>query len=469
MVLGLTCSWTGCIYSSQVDKRTTKVPARYARAEVHGAKKPTERPSAAKPARPPGRWWRLFKDPQLDRLMSRALDDNFDLQIARAKVAQSRASLMAASSGWYPTIQAKGQASRSRSVFNAPPPINARAFEQNNFQMSLQASYEIDLWGKVRYARQAAKYELEATENDLRAAYITVAANVADAYFLVVQQRALLKLLEQTIKNRDDQVKLVRQRYNTGVGRASDLYQALQLLAQAKDQQAKTKGALKKAEHALAVLVGQFPGKIRSGALDELPAAVIEPASGVPASLLMQRPDLRAAHERLLAADAKVGEALADHFPTISLSASVGGRFAPTGLLWNLLGQLLAPLFQGGKIEAERRRRDGLLAQQIASFRKTLTTAVKEVEDALVDGRALVERIEYVKQRVTAAEGALRLSTDQYAQGLSPYLDVLSAEQTLFSAQSDLIAARRDLLSARITLARSLGGSWMNAEIQRNR
>jgi NodT family efflux transporter outer membrane factor (OMF) lipoprotein len=273
--------------------------------------------------------------------------------------------------------------------------------------------------------------------------------------------------LDQTIKNRNRHVELVRRRYREGVVTALDLYQAQGNLAAAKAQKATFTNQLEVTENAIAVLLGGFPGKNVSGTLSRLPKTVVDVPEGLPADLLLQRPDLRAAQHRLMAADASVGQALADHFPSLTLSASVGYNFDPMGWIWNILGNLTAPLFQGRRISANVAMKRALLRQELASYKATLLKALKEVEDALVSGKELREQVRWQEAAVAAAEGALRMSLEQYAQGLISFLPVLTAEQSVYNARTSLITARRELISARIQLARSLGGSWMKKEQQK--
>lgn len=448
---------SSCIYRSQVEDREFRTPEQF-RAK-------TKAEAAAQKGL--GRWWKLFEDPTLDKLVSNAFEQNLDLEISRARIAQARAQLMGATSGWFPSISGTADASKSQSAFNAPDALGGgvQTVTADVIQLSLSASYEIDVWGKVRYARKAAKHALEASVQDLRAAYVTVAATVADTYFLVVQQREQLRLLESTIENRKKQIDLVRQRYHAGVARPADLYQSEQLLSDARAQRADAAGNVKMAKNALAVLLGRYPGEVKSGRLERLPEAIRAMNPEVPGNLLLQRPDLRSAHQRLLAIDAQVGVALANHFPSISLGGSIGTRLDPTAMIWNMFANLTQPIFQGGRIRAEYKQKQAVLRENLAAYQKVLLNAVREVEDALVLGRAIAERIHWLEERVEALEGALRLSIDQYAQGLSPFLDVLASEQALLGSRSALIAGRRQLIAARISLARALGGSWMDDRI----
>ena len=339
-----------CIYSSNVQQRLPRAP------EAFGAK-------ATQKAPPVGRWWTVFGDPQLNKLMQQAFASSLDLQTAWVRLETARASLMLSKAGYYPRVNAKFDGGRSHSTSKTTIPGNIPGvsgvkvidMERNTLQLSLGASYEIDLWGKVRYAAKAARFELRASEEDLRAAYITLAAQLTEAYFRAAELRAQLKLLAQTIENRSRQVRLVERRYNEGVVTALDLYQAKGNLSSARARRAIFASQLKITEHAIALLLGQPPARGRgaAGSLDSLPEQVAELPPGLPAQLLLRRPDLRAVQRRLEAADASVGAAVAGHYPSVTLSASIGYNFDPLGLLWSLLGSITAPIFEGLRIEAD--------------------------------------------------------------------------------------------------------------------
>ncbi len=444
---------SGCIYSSQVKKVPVEPPKEFSAARQAG-----EAPD-------PSRWWRLFATPQLDRLVRQALVHNMDLEAARARVDQARASLMLAGAGWYPRVSAKGDVGYSQSSMQLPAltpggEATTKEITRETYTLSLGVSYEVDLWGKVRFAHKAAKQDLKATEEDLAAARISVAAQLADAYFLAVELRSQIRLLDRTIKNRQAHLELVKRRYEEGMVTALDIYQAEENMARARAQRTSYVRRLRTTEHAVAVLVGQFPKNGLTGTLDRLPRQVRDVPPGLPAQLLLRRPDLRAAHARLMAADSRVGQAVAGHYPSLTLSASVGAAFDPTSLLWSLLGSLTAPIFEGMRIKAQVDQNKALLRLSVATYKTTLLRAVREVEDALANGQSLQRRAVFLERRVDASQKALRLSTEQYTQGLISYLAVLTAENSTYTARSELISARRELISSRIQLARALGGGW---------
>ena len=443
----------GCIHSSRVKQVPLQPPGTFGAAPGAGEAKAS------------GRWWLLFGDTQLNGLIDRALSHNLDLELASARVEQARASLMLAGAGWYPRVTAKGEVGVSQSSMQLPALApggeeTSKEFTRESYSLSLGVSYEVDLWGKVRFGHKAAKKDLEATEQDLQAARISIAAQLADAYYLAVELRSQMRLLDQTIKNRESHVKLARRRYLEGMVTALDIYQAEEAAARARAQRTSHARRLRTTEHAVAVLAGRFPRGGVTGTLDHLPRGVRAIPPGLPAQLLLRRPDLRAAHARLLAADSRVGQAVAGHYPSLTLSASVGTSFDPTSLLWSLLAGLTAPIFEGFRVKAKVKQSEALLKIQLVTYKSTLLKAVREVEDALVSGESLQRRVTLLERRVDASQKVLRLSTEQYMQGLVPYLTVLTAQNSFYSARSELISARRELISARIQLARALGGGW---------
>lgn len=447
---------SGCIHTSHVEEKLPRAPKRF------GAE------AASREGADVGRFWELFGDARLNRLVTRALASSLTIEQAWARLDQARASLTAARAGWWPSVSAKAEAGRSHTamVFGS----QSASFDRNTLAVSLGVSYEIDLWGKVRYGAKAAGLELEATADDLRAAYLSVAAQLVDGYFLAAELRAQLALLDQTVESRTRHLELVERRYRSGVVTALDLYQAQQNLATARAQQHQFRQQLASAEHAIALLAAEAPsaGRALSGTLDRLPEQVRELPPGLPAQLLLRRPDLRAAQRRLHAADARVGQAVAGHYPSLTIGGSVGYQFDPAALVWNILGSLLAPIFEGQRVSADVDLREAQLRLALATYKAALLQALKEVEDALVSGRQVKERVRWLEEKVTAAEGALRMSTDLYAQGLVTFLQVLSAEESVYNAKRELISARRELISARVQLARALGGGWMEREIARN-
>ncbi len=405
-------------------------------------------------------WWLNFNDATLNDLMLKTLEGNLDLAQGVARLQQALSISRQRRADRLPNVSLQGSAGRSRQV------SAAGESEGNSHSYSLAAGYEVDLWGKVASLAQAQALESAATHQDLHALYLTLSAQVAENYFVMVEQRARLELIHQTIVARTDNLELVELRYREGMVSALDLYQARQNLANAKSQRPDVEATLATTAHALAVLTGSYPTADIGGALNELPDIPDAFPLGLPSDLLQQRPDIQAAMLRLQSSDHQVAAAVADRFPSINLLADYGHSETDfgtiiSGTVWNLIGNLSMPLVDFDKRKSEVARNQAVYAQRLAAYQQSVLIAFQEVEDALVANRQSKNAIVKIGVEAMAAEDALRLSKSRYADGLSTYLPVLTAQTTYFNSQTRLLSARRRQISARISLARALGGNWM--------
>ncbi len=418
----------------------------------------------------PGQWWLAFEDEQLNQLMTELFEQNLELTQAVARLEQVEALARITRSAESPFLSGGGNVGRSSQ------PGLSDDFIGNNQQLSLAAGYELDLWGKLSAQSRAAELELSASRQDIQTLYLGLSARLADLYFLAVEQRAQLTLTEQSIVSFADTVSRVENRYNLGLVPAVDMYQARVNLSGAKAARYLFEAALAEVEHAIAVLVGQYPERSPDDSLQKLPEPPGLFEAGIPADLISQRPDLVAALRRVEAADARVAAAIADRFPSISLSGGYGSlrQDVTAGLIkgefWSLLGNLALPIVDGGRRRAEVERKEALLREAIAGYQQKVLSAFQEVEDALVNNVATQQRVDYLAETAMATQATLRLTTERYLAGITDYLPVLTAQRTFFDVNSRLLSAQRQLLADRISLARSLGGSWMqnkmNARLQ---
>ena len=419
---------------------------------------------------PTERWWLAFQDEQLNRLMEELFRQNLELTQLIARLDQVESLVRINRSAQLPFLSSDGSLSRSQQ-----PGLNDD-FIGNTEQLSLVAGFELDLWGKLKARTKAAQLDYAAGQEDLQTLYIGLTARLADLYFLAVEQRAQMALNDQLVASYVDTEQRVERRYRLGLAPAIDMYQSRQTQTAARSIRYLYEARLAEAEHAISVLLGRYPEQNKNGSLAELPAAPNLPGVGIPADLLNNRPDLRAALTRVEAADERVAAAIADRFPTISLSGSYGTlrQDVTAGLLsgefWSLLGNLSMPIVDGGRRRAEVDRQQAALREAVALYQQTVLNAFKDVEDALANNYATAQRLEQLAATAEATGATLRLSTDRYLAGLDDYLPVLTAQRTDFETRSNLLAAQRQLLVDRISLARALGGSWMqdqmNARLQ---
>lgn len=411
------------------------------------------------------RWWRIFADPQLNALIDEAFAANLDLGQAFARLQQAEAQMQSIAAAQWPFLSLLGEVKEEKT----PSFFDDNRGTSNRF--SVAAGYEIDLWRKLADRTRGARLDLTATRREVETLYLSLAARVADLYFLAIEQRAQLALADRNIVAFADTLERVERRYREGLVPALDVYQSRQNLAGARSRRPQFENSLAATEHALAVLLGRYPEVGATSGLAVLPEATEQFATGLPSQLLARRPDIEAALLRLQASDARVAAAIADRFPSVNLLANYGhlrNAFSTgdiVGTFWNVAVNLAQPILDGGRRAAEVERNQAVFRENLARYQQAVLTAFQEVEDALAANRTTEERITFLAQREEASRAALRLSLDRYLQGLSDYLPVLTSQALQFDAESQLLAARRQLLADRISLARALGGEWPEEEL----
>lgn len=417
-----------------------------------------------------GRWWRIYGDPQLDALVEEAQARNADLVIAAARVDEARALVGEAESGFYPGVDANGSASRQQISGRTAtvPPGAPREF--STYRGTLNLSYELDLFGRLRAGTQAARAELEASEAARDGVRLALAAQVAKSYFSLRALDAQIDLTRQTLALRESSIGLQRRRFNAGLLSEFEFRQLEAEAAAARAQLPPLERAREQEEAALAVLLGRSPSRIladssaRKGLAEEAPEAPVLPA-GMPSELLLRRPDLIEAERRLAAANARVAVARAEMFPSIGLTAALGSEsaalsnlFGSGAGLWSIGLGLTQPIFAGGRLEA---RTDAARAREralVAQYQKTIQTAFSEVRTALSAQTRSRESFEAESARASALADTLRLARLRYDNGIASQLDVLDAERGLLAARSSRIDALRAYRSAIADLFRALGG-----------
>ena len=426
-------------------------------------KESAPRPAGAAP------WWTVYGDAGLERMMDEALAQNSDLAVAAARVDEARALLGEAQSGLRPQVDAGASAGRSLSsaATGLLPPGTPR--ERDNYRATLNFSWEIDLFGRLRAAREAARAELAASEAARDGVRLALTARVAASYYGLLALDAQVELTRRTLALREESLALQRRRRAAGV--ISD-YELRQLEAEAATLRAQLPPLERDREveeAALAALLGRSPravfeSAVARAALAEAAAATAVPA-GLPSELLLRRPDLVEAERRLAAADARVAEARAAHFPAISLtgflgseSAELGDLFTGPAGIWSFAAALAQPIYGGGRLQA---RRDAAAAREraaLAQYQGAVRNAFREVRQALAAQARARESFEAQAERVRALEETLRLARLRYASGIASQLDVLDAERGLLAAQTARVDALRAQRAAVADLYRALGG-----------
>jgi multidrug efflux system outer membrane protein len=414
------------------------------------------------------RWWEVFQDSALQDLIGAAVVNNYDVRIAAARVLEARAQVGITRADQFPQVSAGFTAGRERLSANAfpglPPTV---ALEGNNLELSGNFSYEVDLWGRLRRATEAARAQLLASEEARATVLSTLVSDVATAYFQLRELDLELEIAERTLTSRQSSLRLVRLRRDRGVASGLDVRQAEVLVNTAAAAIPDTRRQIEQKENQITLLLGEDPGDIARGrALTDQTFTVAVPP-GMPSALLERRPDIRRAEAQLVAANANIGVAKALFFPQITLTASAGLQSAaltrlfegPSGF-WAFAGQLLQPVFQGGRIWFNFQASKARQQQALLAYQQVIKTAFRDVSDALVAYRRSREFRSEQQALTDSLREYARLSTIRYRGGVSSYLEVLDADARLFSAELDLARARREELLAVVQLYQALGGGW---------
>jgi multidrug efflux system outer membrane protein len=413
------------------------------------------------------KWWDIFQDEELDRLIKVALEESKDLQIASARLEEARARYGFTKADMYPQIGIVGQAQRTDQFDQIVPGAGI----QNNIFVGADLSWEIDLFGRLRRSNEAARADYLAAEEIRRAVYISLIADVANAYFLLRDLDSRYEIAERTLATRKNSTNIIRARFNQGTTPMLDVNQAEIQEAEAAADIAAFERQVIQAENLLSVLIGRNPGPIVRG--DSLVDQILPPAvpSGLPSELLQRRPDIVAAEQSLAAQTARIGVAQALRWPTLSLTGSAGyasdelsGLNDSSSSIFNISANLFQPLFNAGKnkqrVEIEVARTEQLLGQ----YEFTVIQAFREVEDALASVRTYRAESAARDMQMRAASNAAMLSKARYNGGVTSFLEVLDSERSLFQAEISASATRRARLTAVVDLYKALGGGWVPPE-----
>lgn len=422
-------------------------------------------------------WWGVFDDPQLQELIRIALDENKDLKIAVERIEEARARYGFAKADYWPMVDASATAGKLR--FNAGSLVHTPEGDQGGsgdgteteiYSLGVNVSWELDFFGRIRRTTEAQQALFLGTQEARRAAVLALVADVARAYFELRDFDRRLAISRRTIESRREYVQLAKDRFEGGITPEIDFRQAEAELKRVETVVSDLERRIALKENEISVLLGRNPGEVLRGrAVDEqkLPAAV---PAGLPSELLDRRPDLREAEQSLAASTANIGAAKALLFPRIALTGSYGytsteldDLFDGSSKSWNILGNLLQPIFQGGK---NRRRVEVTESQQrqaLYAYERTVLQAFRETEDALVSYRKTGESRVSQAERVKAERKVLELAELRYRGGVADYLEVLDAQRSLFDAELNETESIGSNLVSLVQLYKALGGGWPQA------
>jgi NodT family efflux transporter outer membrane factor (OMF) lipoprotein len=416
-------------------------------------------------------WWSVYKDPVLDRLVRQVDVNNQNLKSAEAAFRQARALVAEARAGYFPTVtlDASGQRSKLGSTSSTFGSGSSRI--RNSFDASAGATWEVDVWGRIRRTVESDVATAQASAADLASARLSAQAQLAVAYFQLRVDDEIKRLLDATVVAFQRSLAITQNRYAVGVATRADIAQAQAQVETTRSQAVGIGVQRAQLEHAIAVLMGQPPATFSIPPVEYSADVPVVPP-GLPSELLERRPDIAAAERLMAAANAEIGIAEAAYFPAITLSASYG--FAGTAIdtllraassVWSLGAQASAPVFDGGlrgaAVEAARAAYD----QRVAAYRETVLTGFQQVEDNLSTLRILEEQSTVQQGAVLAAQEAEQLTLNQYQAGIIAYTSVVTAQATALNARQNALAILQTRLATSVTLIESLGGGWTAAQL----
>ena len=411
-------------------------------------------------------WWNQFRDPVLDNLIQTALQENKNVQIAAARVEEYMGRYGVTRSAQFPQVGANADAARTRLSEN--PPQTTGENPSNSFQVDLGVSFELDLWGKLRNATEAARAQLLATEETRRTVVLTLVSQLAISYMQLLDYDQQLAVTRATLQTRSESVRINGLRFKAGLISELDYQQAVAEYQSAAVQVPLLERLIALQENAISLLLGRNPGKISRGVtLDHL--AMPQVPGGLPSELLERRPDIRQAEQQLIAANAQIGVAKAAFFPSISLTGLLGvsstdlsDLFEGPSRTWQFAGALTQPIFTGGALTGQLQVAEAVQKQAVLNYQQVIQTAFAEVDNSLVSVAKLREQLKDQAAQVQALQRYLDLATLRYKNGYTDYLTVVDAERNLYSAQLQYVQSQGDLFRAMVSLYKAMGGGWVN-------
>jgi outer membrane protein, multidrug efflux system len=414
-------------------------------------------------------WWEQFRDPVLNELIAISLRENKDLKIAAARVEEFRGRYGVTRAALFPQAGAGASVSGERTTDRGQVQLPATAPNPTNlYQANFFASWEIDLWGKLRRGSEAARADLIATEEGRRSVVLSLVASVAGAYVNLRDLDRELEIARRTAQSREESYKIFLLRFQAGYVSDLELSQVNSLYQQALATIPSLEKAISQQEDALSLLLGRNPGPIARGKLIDALQVPAVPA-GLPSSLLERRPDLRQAEQELIAANARIGVARAQYFPNISLTGLFGWEstrlsqlFTGPARMWNWTAPVTQPIFSAGSIGAGVKIAKAIREEALVNYQKAVQSAFRDVEDALIDQKSTREQLKAQTRQVEALRIYASTARLRYENGYTSYLEVLDAERSLFDAELAYTQTTGGLLQALINLYKAMGGGWVS-------
>ena len=413
-------------------------------------------------------WWQQFNDPVLNSLIRIALLENKDLQIATARIGQFMGQYMTTRSSLFPQIEAGASGGNEQLSRRGLPPLSSSVDRRNDvWEVFLNGSWEIDIWGKIRRSTEAARANILSSEEGRRAVILSLVADVASAYIDLRDADKELEISRMTAEAYRESLRIFELRLKEGFSSSVEVQMITSEYEQAMSRISFYEKTIPQLENALCILLGRNPGPIPRGrTLDELTLPIVP--SGLPSDLLAQRPDIREAEQNLIAANAQIGVAKALYYPTISLTGMFGYSSTDLSKLfrngsqyWNWSVPVTVPIFTAGNIKGQVQFSEAQKREFVVRYQQVIQTAFREVDDSLVDQKHTRGQLEALGRRVTALREYARLAQLRFDNGYTSYLEVLDANRTLFNAELDNAETKATLFRAFVNLYKAMGGGWV--------
>ncbi len=419
-----------------------------------------------------GNWWQLYGDAELNALVERLNVSNQNLAASEAQYRQARALVRGARAAFYPSLSSSAGATRSTQGSGATNTSSSTSGVSKSYDLSLNATWELDIWGKLRRSLESSRAGFEASAADLAALKLSLQAELVQNYLQLRVLDDQQRLLDATVAAYARSLKLTENQYNAGIVPKSDVSQALTQLKSTQAQAIDLQWQRAQLEHAIAVLIGVPPSELSIAVREQLPTLPEIPVA-LPSQLLERRPDVAAAERRVMAANAEIGVAEAAWYPDLSISASGGYRgssFADwidlPNRFWSLGPQLALTLFDGGARSAELERSEAAYDQTVAQYRQAVLDSFREVEDYLVQLRVLEQEALIQQEALQAARESLRLIENQYRAGTVDFNSVVNVQATALNNERSNLSLLGSRLTASVQLIAALGGGWQQQALQ---
>jgi NodT family efflux transporter outer membrane factor (OMF) lipoprotein len=449
----------GCTVGPKYQRPAAEIPPAYKEAGNWKQAQPNEQNLG-------GNWWEMFRDPQLNALELQVNVSNQNLKAAEAQYTQARAVLRYNRAAYFPTIDGSASATRNRISDHRPASVVANGLTYNDYQIPLELSYEVDVWGRVRRTVESYREQAQASAADLATVNLSMHAQLALDYFQARTLDAEEQLLNSTVTQYAQALELIESRFTGGIASELEVEQARTQLETTRAQAIDVGVARAQFEHAVAILIGKPPAEFSLAALPlTAPPPPIPP--GLPSELLERRPDIAAAERRMAAANAQIGVAKAAYYPTISLGATGGFEsgvittlISGPSILWSAGGSAIMPLFDAGRRRANMDQAIAFYDQTVANYRETVLTGFQQVEDNVAALRILENEAQVQNKAVVAARRYLELANTRYVGGVTSYLEVTTAQSAALSDELTAVNILGRRMVDAVTLVQALGGGW---------